>query len=231
MAIGPVYNEGEKAVRTIAAFPPGIVDEIVVVDDCSTDGSQEIIRQAGVTVLKTPRRSKPGTAIRLGIDYGLSKNVDIFVIFAMNGKDNPREIPLLLEPILTGRADFVQGSRYLAGGEHRHIPWRRLLAIRFYTVLFSVLFGKKITDATNGFRALRAEVVKDPKMNLWQEWLEGYPLETYLLAQVVRLGYRLCEVPVTKTYPQSGKNYSKIRPADWWACFKPVPLLWLGLKK
>ncbi len=232
MAIGPVFNEGEKAVKTIERFPAGLVDEIVVVDDCSTDESPAIIKKSGATVLQTSRRSGPGTAIRLGLDYGLSKGADAFVVFAMNGKDNPEEIPRVLEPVLTGKADFVQGSRYLPGGQHTDMPFHRIWGIWLFSFLFSVFLRKKIFDATNGFRAFRAEILKDERINLEQDWLNGYPLETYLFVQAIRCGYRVQEVPVTKTYPKSKKNYSKMRPfLDWWNYFKPVPYVCLGIRK
>lgn len=232
MAIGPVYNEGEKALKVLEKIPAGVVDEVVVVDDASTDGTMDKVRQSGVTVLRMERRQGPGTSIRRGIDYGLQKGVDAFVVFAMNGKDNPQEIPRLLEPIQKGEADFVQGSRYLKGGGWQHMPFHRIWGIKVFSFLFSVLLGKHITDGTNGFRAFRRDLLKDKRINLWQEWLDGYPLETYLFAQAIRLGYRVTEVPVTKTYPSSKKNYSKMKPfTDWWNYFKPVPLLVLGLKK
>ena len=232
MAIGPVFNEGKKAVETIKRFPKGLVDEVVVVDDCSTDDSPTIIQQAGVTVLKTQTRSGPGSAIRVGIDYGLARGADIFVIFAMNGKDNPEEVPRLLAPIQANEADFVQGSRYLTGGGHRDMPFHRIWGIWLFSFLFSRFLGKRILDATNGFRAFRSGLLKDERINLKQDWLEGDPLETYLFAQAIRCGYRVLEVPVTKTYPKSKKNYSKMKPLlDWWNYFKPVPFLCLGIKK
>jgi dolichol-phosphate mannosyltransferase len=154
------------------------------------------------------------------------------VIFATNGKDDPAEIPVLLAPIRENRADFIQGSRFTQGGVWRNLPGYRYWGIKVFSFLFSLLIGRKITDGTNGFRAIRRKVLEDPRINLWQDWLEGYPLETYLFAQAVRLGYRVVEVPVTKTYPESGESYSKMKPLiDWWNYFKPIPYLVLRLKK
>lgn len=232
IAIGPMFNEGEQAVSVVKRFPTGVVDEIVIVDDASTDGTAQKVVEAGATVLSLGKRSGPGTAIRAGIDYGLKKGYDTFVIFATNGKDNPEEIPRLLAPIREDRADFIQGSRYLEGGSWKHMPLHRIWGIPVFTFLFSLAVGRKITDATNGFRAFRKTLLEDPRMNLWQEWLEGYPLETYFFLQAIRLGYRVMEVPITKTYPCSKKGYTKQKPwIDWWNYFKPIPYVTLGLKK
>ena len=232
IAIGPMYNEGERALEVIKRFPRDQVQEIVIVDDASTDGGGEKTRQTGVTVLTLSKRSGPGTAIRAGIDYGLKKGYDVFVIFSTNGKDNPQEISRLLAPIQENRADFVQGSRYLQGGSWRHMPFHRVWGIPAFTFLFSLAVGRKITDATNGFRALRRSLLEDPRINLWQEWLEGYPLETYLFLQALRLGHRVVEVPTTKIYPNSKTGYTKQKPwIDWWNYFKPIPYVTLGLKK
>lgn len=232
IAIGPMYNEGEKTLGVVSRFPSGVVDEVVIVNDASTDGSVEKLRGRPITVLSLPQRSGPGPAIRKGIEYGLEKGYKIFVIFATNGKDNPQEIPQLLKPVLEGRADFIQGSRYLEGGGWKNMPFHRIWGIKAFSILFSLFMGRKITDGTNGFRAFRSSVLEDPRINLRQDWLEGYPLETYLFAQAIRLKYRVLEVAVTKTYPSNKKNYTKMKPLiDWWNYFKPVPYLALRLKK
>lgn len=232
LAIGPMYNEGDRAAEVIKKFPRGLVDEIVIVNDGSTDGGEKKVAAAGAAVISLKTRSGPGTAIRAGIDYGLKKEYDFFVVFATNGKDNPGEIPRLLAPLREGKADFVQGSRYFKGGSWKNMPWHRVWGIRVFSWLFSLAAGRWVTDGTSGFRAIRRSVLEDPRINLRQEWLEGYPLETYLFFQAIRLGYRVIEVPITKTYPESKKNYTKMKPMiDWWNYFKPVPLLALRLKK
>lgn len=232
IAIGPMYNEGGRAVEVVHRFPPGLVNEIVIVDDASTDGTAEKVAQAGATVLTLPKRSGPGTAIRAGLDYGFKKGCDLFVVFATNGKDNPQEIPRLLAPLQENRADFVQGSRYLEGASWRNMPFHRIWGIPVFTFFFSLAAGRRITDGTNGFRAFRRNLLEDPRINLWQEWLEGYPLETYLFFRAIQLGYRVTEVPITKVYPNSKAGYTKQKPwIDWWNYFKPVPFLALRLKK
>jgi dolichol-phosphate mannosyltransferase len=232
VAIAPMYNEGERTLEVVKRFPKNLVDEIVVVDDASTDGTARKVAETGATVLSLSKRSGCGIAIRHGLDYGLKKDCNVFIILAGNGKDDPNQIPRLLAPLQEGRADFVQGSRYLPGGEWSRMPFHRIWGTRVYSFLFSLLVGKRITDATNGFRAFRRSLLEDPRINLWQEWLDGYSVETYLFVQAIRLGYHVTETPVTKNYPNGKKGYTKVRPwVDWWNHFKPVPLLTLGLKK
>ena len=232
LAILPSFNEGGKTAGVLRIFPTGVVDEILVVDDASTDGSGESLSGKGATILRLNQRSGCGVAIRHGLDYGRKNGFDVFVILAGNGKDDPRQIVRLLEPIKRDQADFVQGSRYLAGGKGEAMPLGRIIGTHLYSFIFSFFLQKKITDATNGFRAFRRSFLEDSRINIWQDWLDGYAVETYLFCQSIRLGYRVMEAPVTKTYPPLKKGYSKIQPLiGWWNHFKPIPLLCLRMRK
>ena len=111
VALIPAYNEEGKTNRVVARFPKGVVDEIVVIDDGSTDNTAQEVKKEGATVLKHRERKGIGAALRTGIDYTIKNSFDIIVILAGNGKDDPNEIPRLLEPILQENYDFVQGSR------------------------------------------------------------------------------------------------------------------------
>lgn len=141
------------------------------------------------------------------------------------------EIPRLLEPIVNGGADLVQGSRYLAGGMAGNMPLYRRLATRLHPWLLSLFVGKRLTESTNGFRAFRSSLLRDPRIKLDQRWLDGYELEPYLLFHVVRLGYEHREVPCTKIYPPRELGQTKVPPVvGWWALLRPIFLLGLGLK-
>lgn len=228
-AVLPLYNE-ERAIGVLLSKFTGQVAEVVVVDDGSTDRGAAIARAHGVHVLEHHTRRGVGAAIRTGLRYVRAQGHWGVVILAANGKDDPREIPTLTAALAAGH-DFVQGSRFIAGGSHRNLPLQRNVLIRAYGLVFRVLTGRRVTDVTNGFRAYRTELLSDPRIDLEQAWLDTYELEYYLQYKVLTLGYRFVEVPVSKTYPSSG-TYSKIRPvADWWRMIRPVLFLALRLRR
>jgi dolichol-phosphate mannosyltransferase len=233
VCIAPAWNEGNRIARVIGAVPSDLVEATVVVDDGSTDGTAGFAESAGATVIRAGRNRGVGAAIRSGIDYGVKHGYDIVVIVSGGGKTPPQQIPRLIEPIIEGEADLVQGSRYLDGGEYLRMPLLRRVGTRAYTLLFSLFCGRRITDASSGFRAIKTTLLDDERIDLWQDWLDRYELEPYLLFQSLRLGHRVVEVPVTIEYPKSdGIAYTKMRAiTDWWRIFRPVLFLRLGLRQ
>ncbi|MGA2182744.1 MAG: glycosyltransferase family 2 protein [Bryobacteraceae bacterium] len=233
VCIAPAWNEENRIGPVVEAVPRDVVEETVVVDDGSTDQTRERARAAGATVLEGAHRGV-GAAIRLGIDYAVSRGYDVVVIVSGAGKTPPAQIPQLLGPVFTGDAEFAQGSRYTAGGKFLRMTLSRRIGTRAYTFLFSLLVGRRVTDASSGFRAIRVSLFADKRINLWQPWLDGYELEPYLLFQALRLRHRVVEVPVTIEYPDviRGQAYTKMRAwTDWYRIFRPVLFLALGLKR
>lgn len=226
------YNEERTIGDILARFEPGVVDEIVVLDDGSTDGTPDIVAKTGVTCLRHPERRGVGAAIKTVVRYALDRGYDINVAMAGNGKDDPRELPMLLAPILEHGYDYVQGSRYLPGGSHLHQPWQRTAMTRLLAIAYRLLTGFPSTDPSNGFRAYRLAVLGDPHIDIWQHWLDGYELEHYLNYLVLKRGYRVLEVPVSKTYPAGRFRYSHVRPVvDWWHGLSPILYLLLRLRR
>ena len=106
--------------------------------------------------------------------------------------------------------------------------------IIFAAIITVIVFfvRKKITDSTNGFRAIRLSILEDKKIDINQSWLDHYELEPYLLFKAIKLGYKHKEVPVTKIYPPRKLGYTKMRPiTGWWSILKPIFYLGLGIKK
>ncbi len=235
------YNEHVKIEKTIQrifdakleTLIPNSEIEVILADDGSTDDfPEQLQRRYGFTLLRKDRNRGIGHSIRAVIKYGWENDFDILVIMAGNNKDEPFEIPRLVAPIIKGEADFVQGSRYLPGGNFDAMPLYRRLATQFIHPWYVwLLTGCRLHDTTNGFRAIRLDILKHPRFKLDQRWLDRYAMEYYILYHVLTGGFRWCEVPVTKIYPPKELGYTKIRPfSGWWELLSPMLKLRLGLK-
>lgn len=231
LVIIPVYNEENRIKTVLEKFGEVKIDEVLVVNDGSADTTSTVLKDFDVRVINHHEKQGVGSCIRDGIDHARKNDFELVVVMAGNGKDDPREIPILLKPIIEENYDYIQGSRYLEGGQAGNLPLARKLGIKAFTFLWSMLLRRRLTDVTNGFRAYKVSLFDDPKINIWQEWLSTYELEYYIHFWVLKLKYKFGEVPVSKIYP-SKKKYSKIRPfLDWWPIIKPLFYLLLRIRK
>ena len=232
LACAIAFNESQKILRVVGRVDRADVTEFMVFDDGSTDGTAEAVRSRGFRVERHETQRGVGAAIRDTIRIAQREKFDVVVIMAGNDKDRPQEIPRLLEPIASGRADFVQGSRYLRGGDFGNMPFYRRIATQFiHPWLFSLVTLRRITDSTNGFRAFRMSVFDDSRIFLDESWLDQYELEPYIFFKAIALGYNVTEVPVTKIYPPHEQSYTKMKPVTgWWSILRPIVLLGLRLK-
>ena len=238
LVVIPVYGQVGTIGKVLAKFTDPAVDEICLVVDCPTAGLLREIEIAGkeieipIHIIKNSRRMGVGYAIRKGIKYALSNGYDIIVVMAGNNKDNPREIPRLLAPILKEDYDYVQGSRFLPGGKRVKNPFLRGVFSRLYPFFWTLFTNVRCTDVTNGFRAYKLKIFSDKLINIWQSWLDSYELEYYIHYKVLTSGYKTKEVPVSKIYPHRHKGgYSNISPfRDWWKIVGPLVYLKLGVK-
>jgi dolichol-phosphate mannosyltransferase len=220
----PVFDQARELPRVLDEFAAARLAgvELLLVNNGSRDGSERLVRESGHPFLDLPQNAGVGGACMQALDWALARRFEVFGAMAANGKMLPSEIPRLTAPILEGAADYVTGSRFLAGGAAPHLPPFRRRAIPAVNRYVRWLTGARLTDATCGFRAFRLAILQRAEFDWHARWLSTYGLEYYLYAKVLLDGrLRWTERPVTMRYPESGP-YSKIRAGrDWWAMLEP----------
>ena len=228
----PALNEAGKIGRVLDRFPRDGRFEAIVVDDGSSDGTGDEARAHGADlVIRHEVRGGVGAAIRDGWDAGIARRRPYLALISGDDQHEPGELVAALETLLRRNADYAQGSRWMRGGRIVGMVTSRQMGTRIYSVVFSLLALRRVSDATNGFRIFRTAILEDPKINIHQAWLKSYELEPYLLYKAIRRGYRVIEVPVTVRY-HAAEGFTHMRGlSDWWRLFRPAVLLRLGVKR
>jgi glycosyltransferase involved in cell wall biosynthesis len=192
----PTRNEAEAIGRVLADIPPDLVNEVIVVDSSSSDGTPEIAARMGARIVSETRRGY-GQACLTGL--AAASAPDIVVFLDGDYSDRPAELPLLLAPIVEGRADITIGSRLAGPRTHGAMPWHARFGNWLGAGLIRSLYGPKITDL-GPFRAARAEVVRAVEL---QETTYGWAVELILKGAIG--GFRIVEVPVSY-FPRIGQS-------------------------
>ncbi len=211
-----VLNEGERvrAQLTKMAAYANLVD-IVVADGGSNDGSLDIpfLTGQGVNTLLTKTGAGQLSAqMRMAIEFCLQRGYKGIVVVDGNNKDDVSALPNFVRALEHG-FDHVQGSRYIAGGKALNTPFSRHWGVKIlHAPLISLSAGYRYTDTTNGFRAYSRTLLTDERVQPLRNVFQKYELHYYLAIRAARLGFRICEVPVTRAYPKVGKTPTKISP-------------------
>jgi dolichol-phosphate mannosyltransferase len=174
-----------------------------------------------------------GAAFKTAVEYARKNGYEVIISVAGNNKMEPSEIPGLLRPIFEEGYDFVQGLRYLKGGRCDNIPYQRYIIQRVGSGLIRLIFKWPGNDVSCGFRAVAMDLFNHPQVNIFQDWLERYGLESYIQFKAIQYGFKIKQVPASMIYPSDKKiKYSKIPSLrGWWDMAYPWIVLRLGLKK
>lgn len=214
----PVINEnGRLHAELQRAQDAGVnkLCDIVILDGGSTDGSvtEEILRPLGVnTLLIKHGAGRQGAQLRMGFYWALQRGYDGFITVDGNNKDSVESAPLFIHKLDEGY-DFIQGSRFVKGGQGINTPLSRHLAVKLiHAPVISLTAGQRFTDTTNAFRGYSKKYITHEDVALFRDIFGGYELLAYLSVRASQLGLKACEVPVTRAYPKKGKTPTKISP-------------------
>jgi len=187
IAIIPAYNEEETIGRVIEDMPE-IVNEIIVIDDGSTDNTAKIAKEKGVNIVSFRGNRGLAIAYRVGLKEALKRKADIIVSLDADYQHDPKEIPKLIEPIVKGKADFVIGSRFI--NKTYKMPLLKYYGNIAFTKLINFLLGLKLTDTQSGFRAFTKEVAEILKIK------QGFTYTQQTIVQVAYHRFKMIEVPI-----------------------------------
>ena len=227
IVIIPAYNEEATIVnvtnqiRQYASWA-----DIVVVNDASTDRTRENAQAAGAKVLDLPVNLGIGGAMQTGFKYAAAHGYDIAVQVDGDGQHDPRSLSELIEPIVSGQADMVIGSRHIENRGY-DTPLARRTGMRIFSGMLSLILHQKVTDTTSGFRGINRRTIDFFAKN----YPTDYP-EVEALVICHYAGLRLAEVPVDMNLRQAGRSSITPLHAPYYM-FKVglAVLIWLIRKK
>jgi glycosyltransferase involved in cell wall biosynthesis len=204
----PVINEGERIkslLARMAALKIENIADIIIVDGGTTDGSLELqaLKHMGVRGLLVKTASgKLSAQLRCAYAFALDHGYEGIITIDGNDKDDPDAIARFIEALEQG-VDFVQASRFVAGGVAENTPKSRNFAIRFiHAPMLRLSSGFKWTDTTQGFRAYSRKMLLDPKVAPFRDVFMTYELLAYLSYRAPKLGYSCVELPTVRRYPK-----------------------------
>ena len=192
----PTHNEAQAIERVLADLPSELATEVIVVDSNSNDGTPEIASRMGARLVQEPRRGY-GRACLTGL--ATANSPDVVVFLDGDYSDRPSELPILLAPIIEGRADITLGSRLHKQRSAGAMPWHQVFGNRLAASLIRLFYGLDINDL-GPFRAGRADVLRALAL---EEITYGWAVEMVLKGALA--GFRVVEVPVS-CYPRIGKS-------------------------
>ncbi len=205
----PVYNERgtiEQVVNSVRAASVGEL-EIIVVDDASTDGTQDVLKEKISTladkIIYQSHNQGKGAALRAGFAVATG---DVILVQDADLEYNPADYPTLLEPILTGKADAVFGSRFMGGRPHRVLYFWHMVGNRFLTLLSNMFTNLNLTDLETCYKAFRAEVIKN--LDLRED---RFGFEPEVTAKLAKARCRIYEVGIS----YNGRTYSEGKKVNW----------------
>lgn len=199
IAVMPAYNAAATLEQTIRDIPDGSVDEIILVDDCSSDNTVEVAEGLGLTVIRHEQNTGYGGNQKTCYTRALELGANIVVMIHPDYQYDSRVIPVAAELIRLGNCDVILGSRIRTRAEALEggMPTWKYIANRFLTITENIALGQNLADFHSGFRAYRRDVLETIA---WENNSDDFVFDTQFLAQTVHAGFRLADIPVPVRY-------------------------------
>jgi glycosyltransferase involved in cell wall biosynthesis len=201
IVVMPALDEAESLGPVLASLPAevaGVPLRVVVVDDGSADATASVARAAGAVVVRHPQNLGQGDALRSGFDVTRPVAPAVLVTMDADGQHDPHQLGQLVLPVLDGHADYVQGSRFL--GTYADAGGTRHLGIKGFTLLVNLVGRTRITDCTNGYRAIRGGALD--RLRLHEDRFSA----AEILIEAAAAGLRMLEVPVDIASRTAGES-------------------------
>lgn len=212
----PIINEGDRIIKELKrAYDADIADyaDIVICDGGSTDGctDEKMLKKLQVnTLLVKQDAGKQGAQLRMGIWWALERGYQGIITIDGNNKDSIENVPDFIRKLEAGY-DLIQGSRFVKGGRAVNTPLVRLISVQLiHAPIISLTAHQRFTDTTNAYRAYSRRYLEDERVQPLRDVFMTYELLAYLSVRATQLGYKACEIPVTRSYPKKGKTPTKI---------------------
>ena len=212
----PCYNEKNTIERIIEAVrgAPLNSKEIIVVDDGSTDGTQTVMRQRVSQMIDQiiyhPVNRGKGAALRSGFAAATG---DVILVQDADLEYSPEDYSALLEPLMSGEADAVIGSRFMGGRPHRVLFFWHMVGNKFLTLLSNMLTNVNLTDMETGYKAFKAPLIKSIQIEE-----DRFGVEPEIIAKLARRGCRIYEVGIS----YSGRTYAEGKKINWKDGFRAI---------
>jgi glycosyltransferase involved in cell wall biosynthesis len=212
----PCYNEKNTIERIIEGVrdAPLKSKEIIVVDDCSKDGTQTVLRervsQMVDQIIYHPVNRGKGAALRSGFAAATG---DVILVQDADLEYSPEDYPALLEPLMLGEADAVVGSRFMGGRPHRVLFFWHMVGNKFLTMLSNMFTNVNLTDMETGYKAFKAPLIKSIQIEE-----DRFGVEPEIIAKLARTGCRIYEVGIS----YSGRTYAEGKKINWKDGFRAI---------
>ena len=205
----PCYNEKDTIEKIVEAVHNAPLEnkEIIVVDDCSEDGTQTLLRDKVAPmvdrIINHPVNRGKGAALRSGFAAATG---DLILVQDADLEYSPDDYPVLLEPLMSGKADAAFGSRFMGGRPHRVLFFWHMVGNRFLTLLSNMFTNLNLTDVETGYKAFKASLIKSIELEE-----DRFGVEPEIIAKLAQRGCRVYEVGIS----YSGRTYKEGKKINW----------------